>query len=461
MPTYYLAVDIGASSGRHILGSFEDGKIVLREIYRFPNGMVDKDGRKSWDVDSLCEHVITGMKKCAEEGMVPSYMGIDTWGVDYVLVDKDGKRLGDAMGYRDVRCGEAMPDVEKIVSFDELYSRTGIQRLDYNTVYQLMADKKEREDVLLSADKMLMIPDYIGFRLTGVMEQEYTNATTGALVNVNTGEFDLELTEKLGYPKGLFGKLSMPGDRLGNLLPEVKERVGYDLTVVHSASHDTASAVIAVPTNSDSAIYLSSGTWSLLGIELMEPCVSDASKRFNFTHEGGYNKRIRYLKNIMGLWIIQSIKKNLDDKYSFPELSDMARAYGRDYDKIDVNDSRLLSPVNMIDAVREVMGVPDAPIPRVLSAVYNGLADYYAETVRGLVEITGRQFSAFHIIGGGSRDSYLNELTRDRLDMPVYTGPTEATAIGNIVCQMLADGTFASLSEARSVVFASFDVNKV
>ena len=461
MPTYYLAVDIGASSGRHILGWLEGGKIVLREIYRFPNGMLDKDGRKSWDIDSLCEHVIIGMEKCREAGMIPSYMGIDTWGVDYVLIDSSGNRLGDAMGYRDVRCGEAMPDVENIVPFSELYERTGIQRLDYNTVYQLMADKKERPEILDSAEKMLMIPDYIGFRLTGVAEQEYTNATTGALVNVHTGEFDKELTDKLGYPAKLFGKLAMPGDTLGRLLPDVRDRIGYDLTVLHCASHDTASAVIAVPTNSDNAIYLSSGTWSLLGIEITEPNTSDASRGYNFTHEGGYNKRIRYLKNIMGLWIIQSIKKNLDDKYSFSELSDMARAYGREYDKIDVNDKRLLAPANMIEAVREVMGAPDASISRVLAAVYNGLADYYAETVKSLTEVFGREFSALHIIGGGSRDSYLNELTAVRLSIPVYTGPTEATAIGNIVCQMLSDKVFTSLSEARSAVYDSFDVNKV
>ena len=461
MPTYYLAVDIGASSGRHILGWIEDGRIRLEEIYRFPNGMLDRDGRKFWDIDSLAEHVILGIKKCAEVGKIPSYMGIDTWGVDYVLIDEKGDRLGEAMGYRDARCSEAMPDVESTVPFDELYARTGIQRLDYNTVYQLMADKRERPELLEKADKMLMIPDYLGYVLTGVKEQEYTNATTGALVNVNTGEFDLDLTDKLGYPRKLFGKLAMPGDTLGNLLPEIRERVGFDLTVLHCASHDTASAVIAVPTNVDDAIYLSSGTWSLLGIEIPEPNVSDMSRKYNFTHEGGYNKRIRFLKNIMGLWIIQSIKKNLDDKYSFSELSDMAREYGESFDKIDVNDSRLLSPVNMIEAVKEVMGVPDAPIERVLAAVYCGLADYYAETIRGLSDITGREFSALHIIGGGSRDAYLNELTAERLSVPVYTGPIEATAIGNIACQMLATGVFDKLADARSSVYASFDVNKV
>ena len=461
MPTYYLAVDIGASSGRHILGHIEDGKIVLEEIYRFPNGMADINGHKVWDADALVESVILGMEECKKRGKIPSYMGIDTWGVDYVLVDKDGKRIDECYGYRDARCDRGRAAVEDIISPLELYSRTGIQILSYNTVYQLMADKLERPEALARADKLLMMPDYIGFKLTGVAHQEYTNATTGALVNLATGEFDTELIRTLGIPERLFGELSMPGDTLGTLLPSVRDRVGYDITVLHPASHDTGSAVLAMPTNSDNAIYLSSGTWSLMGIERRDPNPSERSFENSFTHEGGYDKRIRYLTNIMGLWIIQSIRRECDNKYSFGELSDMARAYEGEPILINVNDQSLMAPECMIDAVKALMGDEGASLDAVLSTVYHSLADYYAKVVAGLSELSGKSLDALHIIGGGSRDMYLNELTSELIGIPVYAGPTEATAIGNILAQMLSTGVYSDIREARAAVFDSFDVVKI
>ena len=461
MPTYYLAVDIGASSGRHILGWIENGKIQLEEVYRFPNGMTEKNGHLCWDHESLAESVLAGMKRCAEIGKIPSYMGIDTWGVDYVFLDKDGNVIGDAIGYRDARNALAMPEVDKIVPKEELYARTGIQRLDYNTVFQLMADKMHRPEQLQAADKLLMIPDYLGFVLTGAAHQEYTNATTGALVNLETGEWDMELIEKLGYPKKLFGKLSQPCEVLGNLSKGTQEKVGYDLTVIHPASHDTGSAVLAMPTNSDNAIYLSSGTWSLMGVELMTPNATMASMEKSFTHEGGVDHRFRYLTNIMGLWIIQSIKKELDGKYSFNDLCQMATDVGDTKYRINVNDSRFLAPKSMMGAIREACDAPDMPLDHLVCCVYHSLADYYAKTVANLKEISGKQLDALHIIGGGSKDTYLSELTAARLDIPVYTGPTEATAIGNLMAQMLSTKEFASISEAREAVFNSFDVKKV
>lgn len=461
MPTYYLAVDIGASSGRHILGWVENGKIRLEEIYRFENGMKDCGGLKVWDTDALRDSVIEGMRHCREIGKTPSYMGIDTWGVDYVLVDKNGNRIDKALGYRDLSTALGREKCEKLVPWEELYCRTGIQKLDYNTVYQLMRDTVLRPEALKSADKLLMIPDYLGFCLTGVAHQEYTNATTGALVNIKTGEFDIELIDRLGLPRRLFGKLSVPGETLGTLLPEIKEKVGYDLTVLHPASHDTGSAVLAVPTNSENIAYLSSGTWSLLGIEREYADVSDASRERSFTHEGGYGKTFRYLTNIMGLWIIQSIRHETGDKYSFAELSDMARAYPDSCERINVNDNTLMAPANMTDAVRELMGRPEAELPEILSSVYHSLADYYAKTVRDLAELSGRKIDALHIIGGGSRDGYLNELTARALGIPVFAGPTEATAIGNILCQMLATGVYSSKEDARLAVYNSFDVEKI
>ena len=461
MLKYYLAVDIGASSGRHILGWIEDGKIQLEEVYRFSNGMIEKDGHYCWDHKSLADNVVAGMKRCSEIGKIPSYMGIDTWGVDYVFLDKDGEVIGDAMGYRDARNDLAIPDVEAIVSWDELYTRTGIQKMAYNTVYQLMADKRERPEVLEAADKLLMMPDYLGYVLTGVAHQEYTNATTGALVNLETGEWDMELIEKLGYPTKLFGKLYMPCETLGTLRDEIKKEVGYDLTVIHPASHDTGSAVLAMPTNSENAIYLSSGTWSLMGIERKTPNVSDISREKNFTHEGGVDKRIRYLKNIMGLWIIQSIKKELDGKYSFNDLCQMAIAVGNTEYRIDVNDNRFLAPKSMIKAINDACGTKDMPLDVLVCCVYHSLADYYAKTIANLKVLTEKKLDALHIIGGGSKDTYLSELTAQRLDIPVYSGPTEATAIGNILAQMIATGVYDGITEARAAVFNSFDVKKV
>ena len=461
MPTYYLAVDIGASSGRHILGWVENGKIMLEEVFRFPNGMTEKNGHLCWDHEALANNVIAGMKRCAEIGKIPTYMGIDTWGVDYVLLDKDGKVLGDAIGYRDSRNDRAVADVNAIVSPEELYARTGIQRMSYNTVFQLMADKRERPEVLEAAEMLLMIPDYLGFVLTGVAHQEYTNATTGALVNLETGEWDIELIEKLGYPTKLFGKLSMPCETLGKLSESVKAEVGYDLTVVHPASHDTGSAVLAMPTNSENAIYLSSGTWSLMGIERKTPDASAVSMEKNFTHEGGVDRRFRYLTNIMGLWIIQSIKKELGGKYSFDDLCNMAASVGDTEYRINVNDSSFMAPKSMIKAINDYCGVADMPLDVLMCCVYHSLSDYYAKTIADLKRISGRKLDALHIIGGGSKDTYLSEITASKLDIPVYAGPTEATAIGNILAQMLATGVFASISEAREAVFNSFDVKKI
>lgn len=460
MTTYYLAVDIGASSGRHILGHVENGRIMLEEVYRFSNGMNEKNGHLCWDHVALVENIIAGMKKCADIGKIPSYMGIDTWGVDFLLLDKDGNVIGDSVGYRDSRTEGVDKYVYEIIPESELYARTGIQKQLYNTVYQLMALKREAPEQLLAADGFLMMPDYLGYKLTGIKHQEYTIASTAQLVNIETGEWDIELIERLGYPTKLFGKLSMPGETLGTLSEEVKAAVGYDLTVIHPASHDTGSAVLAVPTNSENAIYLSSGTWSLMGIERLEADSSPESAKRNFTNEGGFDKRYRYLKNIMGLWIIQSIKKELGGKYSFAELCDMATALGDTKYRIDVNDYRFLAPKSMMAAIREACDAPDMPLDHMLCCVYHSLADCYAETIRELCEVSGRPLDALHIIGGGSKDDYLNKLTADRLDIPVYAGPTEATAIGNILAQMLGTGVYSSIAEAREAVFNSFDVKK-
>jgi len=452
---YYLAVDIGASSGRHILGYMENGKLCLEEIYRFPNGMKKKDGRLVWEIDALVAHVKAGMKACKEAGKIPSFMGIDTWGVDYVLVDKNGNRLDDAVGYRDSRTEGMDKVVASKIPEAELYARTGIQKQPYNTIYQLTAVKESNPALLDQAEMLLMIPDYLNACLTGIYANEYTEATTSQLVNAEACEWDFELMERLGIPTKIFRKLMPAGSVLGHLSDAVREEVGYDLTVMLPATHDTGSAVLAVPTNSNDAIYISSGTWSLMGIERETPDTSREAQKHNFTNEGGYEKRFRYLKNIMGLWIIQSIKKELE-VYSFPELSEMAKKGTPTV--IDVDDSRFLAPDSMIDAVKTVAGKAEMPIEDILASVYHGLASCYARTVCEIEEITGKTYPVIHIIGGGCRDDYLSHLTAEKSGKHVFAGPVEATAIGNILAQMLGQGVFASVAEARECVAASFDV---
>ncbi|MBQ2734501.1 MAG: rhamnulokinase [Clostridia bacterium] len=456
-PTYYLAVDIGASSGRHILGYIENGKLVLEEIYRFPNGMQRKDGRLVWDVDGLFQEIKNGLKVCAAAGKIPSYMGIDTWGVDFVLLDANGERLDDAVGYRDARTAGMDLVVSKTLSEEDLYARTGIQKQAFNTIYQLAAIREKTPELLGKAETLLMIPNYLNARLTGICVNEYTEATTSNLISAQTGDWDYELLDMLRIPQKLFSPVRHAGEVLGELLPEIAAEVGFSLTVMLPATHDTGSAVLAMPTNSDDAIYISSGTWSLIGVERMEPDTSAHSQKHNFTNEGGYAKRYRYLKNIVGLWMIQSIKKELGT-YSFPELSAMAQKGIPT--AIDVNDSRFLAPDSMIDAVRTVANKPEMSIEDVLASVYHGLASCYAQVVREIEEITGKTYPAIHIIGGGCRDDYLSSLTAQKSQKRVFAGPVEATAIGNILAQMLGCGVFSSVAEARDTVARSFDVTE-
>ena len=459
MKQYYLAVDIGASSGRHILGWVEDGRILLEEVYRFPNGMVEKNGQKCWEHDSLVSHIIAGMKKCRELGKLPVCMGIDTWGVDFALLDGKGNLLGNTVGYRDSRTNGMDALVEERIALAALYEKTGIQKQIYNTIYQLMAVKMQEPEALEQAEHLLFMPDYLNYRLTGVMHQEYTIATTSGMVNAERGEWDTEILQALGYPTRLFGGLSMPGETVGRLLPEIAEEIGYDLTVMHVPSHDTASAVLAVPSELAHFCYLSSGTWSLLGTEKATATVTEAARAYNFTNEGGYRKQYRFLKNIMGLWIIQSIKKEAGD-YSFAELCDMARAVGETKLRINVNDHSFLAPKSMIEAIRTYCGAPELPLDELLCCVYHSLAECYAEAIEELTACTGERPEALHIVGGGSRDDYLNELTAKACRIPVLTGPTEATAIGNLLSSMLASGEFGSVSEARRAVEQSFGIRR-
>ena len=461
MGKYYLAIDIGASSGRHIIAEIVDGKIVLEEVYRFWNGMDDVEGSLCWDVDRLFREIVTGLKKCKEIGKIPSYMGIDTWGVDYVLLDKDDKILGKTYGYRDSRNNGMDEKVYEIIPVKELYQRTGIQKAIFNTIYQLMAVKQNNPEHMEAAETLLFVPDYFNYKLTGVKVNEYTEASTGQLLNPETKDWDYELIDMLGYNRGMFCKVTKPGTKVGNFTKEVQEEVGFDCEVILPATHDTGSAVLAVPTNDDNGIYISSGTWSLLGVERMEADCSLRSMEENFTNEGGYDYRFRYLKNIMGLWMIQSVKKEFTEDLSFGEICEMA-SRETITSIVDCYDDCFLAPKSMIKAVQAYCANTNQQVPEtvgeIASVIYNSLAKCYADTIAGLEKVTGKTYDRIHVVGGGANAGYLNELTAKYCKKPVYAGPTEATALGNLAVQMMYSGELGNLVQARQCIRDSFDI---
>lgn len=462
---YYLAIDIGASSGRHILGWVDKGKIRIEEIYRFENKLVKQNGHLCWDLDHLFYEVVEGLKKCKELDRIPESVGIDTWGIDFVLLDKNGSIIGNTVAYRDDRTKGMDKEVYKVISESELYGRNGIQKILINTIYQLMAIKKETPKALEKAERFLMIPEYLNYRLTGVAMNEYTNATTTQLVNAKTQDWDFELLEMLGLPTKIFGELNMPKTLVGPLSREMAERVGFTTNVVLPATHDTGSAVMAVPTNSDDSIYLSSGTWSLMGIERLIPDCTEKSRQHNFTNEGGYHHRYRYLKNIMGMWMMQNLRREFKHKYTFEELYELAHIGRYFTSTVDVNDESFLAPDSMIKALQDYCEKTGQEKPEteceLLYCVYKSLANCYAKTVAEIEEVTGRTYDTIHVVGGGCQDKFLDRLLVETTGKEVYAGPVEATAIGNIMAQMLRDKVFEDLKEARQVVAKSFDVKRI
>lgn len=460
---YYLAVDIGASSGRHILSHLENGKIILEEIYRFSNGMVEVDGEKVWDSQKLFEDILTGMKKCYELGKIPVSMGIDTWAVDFALLDKEDHLIGKTVGYRDGRTKGMDQEVYKVISQDTLYERTGIQKQIFNTIYQLMAVKMKKPQELADAKTMLLIPDYFNFLLTGRKVTEYTNASTTQLLHPKTKEWDFELIDMLGFPRDIFTEIKLPGTIVGELTEEIQKKVGFCCKVVLPATHDTGSAVVAVPSNEEDVLYISSGTWSLMGTELKEAICTKESMEKNLTNEGGYDYRFRYLKNIMGMWMVNSAKKEIADDMSYADICAMA-SKTTITSIVPANDDRFLAPKNMTEEVKAACRESGQQVPEgiaeVAAVIYHSLAKCYADTVNEIEEITGKNYDCIHIVGGGSNAVYLNELTAKACGKTVYTGPTEATAVGNVAVQMIAAGELADLKSARECIFHSFKINK-
>ena len=461
-----LAIDLGASSGRGIIGSFDGNKLTLRENHRFSNDPVFVNGRFTWDILRIFFEIKNSITKTVIDNEGISSMGIDTWGVDYALIDKNGRMMANPTHYRDTRTVNITDYVKQFVSPEEIYRVTGIQAADFNTINQLAAEKRDDPSMLERADKMLMTPDLLNYFLTGQMATEYTIASTGMLLDAKKREFAYELTDKLGINRSLFAPLVMPCNDLGGLLPQINEEVGKNaIKVVNVASHDTASAVIAVPATNKDFIYISSGTWSLMGAEIDEPLINDATRIANFTNEGGAMGTIRFLKNIMGLWIIQESRrqwKREGNEYSFAQMEAWAKEAKPFASLINPDYHTFNTPGNMPEKIREFCRITGQHVPEtvgeVVRCIYESLALKYRFTVETLESLRNKKTSMINVVGGGTKDKFLSQMTADACGIPVCAGPEEATAMGNIVMQAIAAGEIADLSQAREVIANSTEL---
>ena len=427
---YALAIDIGASSGRHIVGWQENGELQTKEVYRFHNGVQECDGHLIWDVDALFQEVKNGIREALKQFPTVKTVSVDTWGVDYVLL-RGTEELRPVYAYRDSRTEAVIPKVHEKVAFDVLYSHTGCQFQPFNTVYQLYDDLLAGR--LEGATDMLMIPEYLMYKLSGIKAREYTNATTMGMINATTGEFDLEIAQTLGYPVTLFPKLQQPGTVLGALLPEIAEEVGGDLQVMLCATHDTGSAVEGIPMEGNHP-YISSGTWSLLGVKTPKPITDAGSMAANYSNEGGvgYN---RYQKNIMGMWLVNELQRELCPDTPFPEIVKLAQESTCEA-LIDANAQEFLAPKSMKKAFDVATNGALVSLGDYFRCAYRSLAISYRDAIRELEANTGKKYENLYIVGGGAKNQFLNRLTEEATGLTVIALPIEATALGNLKIQL-------------------------
>ena len=456
---YSVAVDLGASSGRVMLARFERDtrSICLREIYRFVNSLQNVDGTITWDLDELEHEIRTGLQKACDEGIAIDSIGIDTWGVDFVLIDRDGNRVGLPVSYRDNRTDGVMETALNELGREEIYRRTGIQFLPFNTLYQLRALSKQQPELLDKVEHALLIPDYFCYRLTGVLNWEYTNATTTQLININSDSWDETLLNWADVPRKWFGTPTHPGNVIGEWIC----REGNKIPVVSVATHDTASAVLGAPLQDKDAAYLSSGTWSLMGIESKTPYATDKALAANITNEGGAEGRYRVLKNIMGLWLLQRVTKEL----AITDLADLiARTRQIPACKfvINPNDERFINPESMSREIQAACRETNQPVPltdsELARSIFDSLALLYAQTLQELAGLRGRPVSCLHIVGGGSQNDLLNQLCADACGVPVLAGPVEASTLGNIGCQLMALDEITDVDAFRKIVADSYQL---
>ena len=427
---YYLAIDIGASSGRHIVAWQEDDELKTEEIYRFPNGVETRDGHLIWDIQALYAHVKEGIRLAfARCGSLES-LSVDTWGVDYVLLDGDREIL-PCYAYRDHRTEEVIGRLHKLVPFYHLYRRTGCQFQSFNTIYQLFWDKEHGR--LDHATDYLMLPEYLMYKLSGVKAHEFTNATTMGLVSAASLDFDRELIRTLGLPERLFGALSQPGTVLGSIRPELAEELGGTCRVVLCATHDTASAVEGIPMQGNHP-YISSGTWSLLGVKTPKPLTDDRSQEANYSNEGGvgYN---RYQKNIMGMWLVNRLRAELLPETPFGEIVAMAEKSTFD-EVVNADHESFLSPVSMVQAFDDMLQARPQTPADYFRCAYRSLALSYKNALDELERNTGKTYHKLYIVGGGAKNQFLNRMTEHFTQKQVVALPIEATAMGNLKIQM-------------------------
>jgi len=458
-----LAFDLGASSGRAILGTYGDGGISLEEIHRFANSPVERDGRLHWDIDALFNEIKTGITKCARSAPDIQSISIDTWGCDFALIGADGALVHSPLHYRDkLTEGGVMNEVFEIVPKETLYQSTGIEFMRYNTIFQLYALKKLRPKIFEKADKILFMPDLFGFLLTGKTACEYTIASTSGLINLKTRQVDEEILGSLGIKPSLFPAICKPGTVLGTLKEDLARELGIgEVTVITGAGHDTADAVIAAPLHDADRCYISCGTWSLLGIESSAPKTGEAAFTCNFTNEGGYNGKILFLKNISGLWLLQESRRQWMLEGENLEFNEIEAAVAKNTSPdvyLDVERGEFGSPGNLpalFNSYFETTGQKHLTNKiDIAQCVLESLALSYDYRIKQLEHITGKNFSAINIIGGGSRDTNLMQYTANATGKKVIAGPAEATALGNVIVQLICAGVIKNVEEARTKITA-------
>lgn len=457
----YIAIDLGATSGRTILGTLSEGKLSLKELTRFPNSIIELGGHYHWNIFSLYEELKRGLKEVVKQGLSIDSIGIDTWGVDFAFIGSDGAILGMPYAYRDPHTSDAPNEYfNNIMSREEVYKRTGIQVMNFNSLYQLYTLNKNKSSQLHAANKIAFIPDVLSYMLTGEIVTEYTIASTSQINNPYTKELDSDLLQSVGLSAEKFGRMVMPGDKIGTLRKELAEECGLpQLPVVAVAGHDTASAVASVPALSKNFAYLSSGTWSLMGIEVDKPVISDVTAKWNITNEGGVEGTIRLLKNITGMWIVEQCLKEWKSQgveYSYPEMVAMAQNAPAFVAMIDPDDSLFANPQSMVTAIDSYIAKTNQQKPQspaeYIRVIFESLALKYKYVLGMFLTLSENPIDILHIIGGGSKNAFLNQLTANSIGLPVIAGPSEATAIGNIMIQAKSAGVVSSLAHMREVI---------
>ena len=462
----FLAFDCGATSGRAVLATFADGAFYMKEVYRFPSGIIELNGKYYWDILAIYDHFRKCLTQLGQEGVRIDSIGIDTWGVDFGFVADDGSLVGNPRAYRDPYTDGIPEEVFKTVPREELYGATGIQIMNFNSIFQLYAQTKEGFAPLRVADKVLFIPDLLAYMLTGNKVCEYTIASTSGMMDQTSRQFNLGLLEKLGVRTDVLLPITQPGAVIGTLRKEIAEACGVpEVPVVAVAGHDTASAIAAVPAADAKFAYLSSGTWSLMGIETPAPIINEASTRLNFTNEGGIDGTTRFLKNITGMWILEQSRKVWTAEgrnYSYGEMEKMARSESAFPSTVNPDDPRFAAPANMVDAIDSYLRETGQPVPendaQYISCIYHSLARRYKEVVDMLQGFAPFPIEKLHVIGGGSANDTMSQWTADALGIPVVAGPTEATAIGNVMIQARAAGLVQDRWEMRKMIAQAFAV---